>query len=97
MSLLNKPKLTPPNEQGFQFGIDDSLTEYAQKSQFNGGNELPAIPYHVLQVWKDDKLVSRLIVDDNTNEPVADMPGFEAIAARLDVMKLATKMKPKKQ
>ena len=97
MSFLEKPELSPPNEDGFQFGIDKSLTEYAQTRQFNAGNELPAIPYHVLQVWKDDKLVSRLIVDSKTNEPVADMPGFESIAARLDMMKLATKMIPKKQ
>ena len=95
MSFLDKPELSPPNDKGFQFGIDKSLTEYAQTSQFNAGNELPAIPYHVLQVWKNDKLVSRLIVDSKTNEPVADMPGFESIAARLDIMKLDAKSKEK--
>lgn len=91
MSFLNKPKLTSPNEQGFQFGLDNSLTEYAKSEQLNGGNVLPAIDYHVLQVWKDDNLVTRMIVNSKTNEPVYEAPGFEACAAHLDIMKLSSK------
>lgn len=90
-SFIEKPELSPPNEQGFQFGVDKSLTEYAQTEQYNAGNVLPAINYHVLQVWKDDKLVTRLIVDSKTNEPVKDVAGFEACAAHLDMMKLHIK------
>lgn len=90
-TILTKPELSPPNEQGYQFGVDESLTKYAKTSQFNAGNELPAIPYHVLQVWKDDKLVTRLIVDTKTNEPVFDENGYEACAAKLDMMKLKAK------
>ena len=90
-TILTKPELSPPNEQGFQFGIDESLTKYAKTEQFNYGNPLPAINYHVLQVWKDDNLVTRLIVDSKTNEPVDDVAGFEAVAAKLDLMKLKIK------
>ena len=91
-TFLGKPKLTPPNENGFQFGVDESLTSYAKTEQFNVGNTLPAIDYHVLQVWKDGNFVTRLIVDSKTNTPVKDLPGFEACAAHLDMMKLKAKM-----
>lgn len=94
-TLLDKPKLSAPNEKGYQFGIDESLTHYAKTSQYNAGNELPGINYHVLQVWKDDKLVTRLIVDSKTNEPVDDVAGFEAVAAKLDLMKLKIKNEKK--
>ena len=90
-TILTKPELSPPNEKGYQFGVDESLTKYAQTEQFNYGNPLPAIKYHVLQVWKDGNLVTRLIVDSETNETVDDIAGFEAVAAKLDLMKLKIK------
>ena len=90
-TLLDKPQLTPPNEQGYQFGVDEGLTKYAQTEQYNAGNVLPAINYHVLQVWKDGNLASRLIVDSKTNKPVYDTGSYEAIAAHLDMMKLKIK------
>ena len=91
--FFKKPKLTPPNEQGFQFGIDEGLTEYARSSQYNDGNELPAINYHVLRVYKDDSLVSMLVVDSKDNRPVKECKGLEACATYLDMLKLAKKMK----
>lgn len=95
MSFIDKPELTAPNDKGFQFGVDKSLTEYAQTEQYNAGNVLPAINYHVLQVWKNDNLITRLIVNSETNEPVKDVAGFEACAAYLDMMKLDTKASEK--
>ena len=54
MGFLDKPKLSEPNELGFQFGINESLTEYAHKKQPQwGGSSLPSVKITVLEVWKD--------------------------------------------
>lgn len=94
MGFFKKPKLSPPNELGFQFGIDESLTEYAHKELEQwGGNVLPALKVTVLQVWKDDYHVSNLIVDEETNEPIKECFGFEATACMLDALKVLEKSK----
>ena len=46
-----KPKLTEPNEMGFQFGINETLTNYAKSEQPQwGGNALPPVDITVLEV-----------------------------------------------
>ena len=91
--LFDKPKLSEPNEQGYQFGINDSLTEYAHKEQNNWGNILPPIDVTVLEVWKNDKRISFLLVDEKTNTEIDEAFGFEAAAVALDKYKLAKKIK----
>ena len=73
---MDKPKLSPPNEKGFQFGINDNLTKYAH------GYKLKIT---VLEVWKDDKIVSYLLVDEETNEPLKDCRGIEATGVAIDL------------
>jgi hypothetical protein len=88
MGLFNKPKLSEPNEMGFQFGIDESLTEYAHKEQLQwGGSSLPGVKITVLEVWKDGQRVSYLLIDEKTNEPVKEAQGYEAAAVAIDVFK----------
>ena len=72
---MDKPKLSPPNEKGFQFGINDNLTKYAHKF---------GLKITTLEVWKDDRLVSFLLVDEETNEPMKDCQGLEAAACAID-------------
>lgn len=91
MSFFDKPKLSEPNEMGFQFGINESLTEYAHKEQFNCGNVLPPIRLTVLEVWKDDKHVSNILVDEETNQPIDESNGYEATAVCIDKHKLIKK------
>ena len=89
--MFDKPKLSEPNEAGYQFGIDASLTEYAHKEQENSGNPLPAVDISVLQVWKDDKLVTYLLVDDRNNVAIDEAIGYEAAAVAIDKYKLLKK------
>ena len=84
-NFFKKPKLSEPNEMGFQFGINESLTDYAHKKQLQSANNyLPPINVTVMEVWKDDKLVTYLLVDEKTNEPIDEAQSFEAAAVALD-------------
>ena len=91
--LFDKPKLSEPNEMGFQFGVDDSLTEYAHKEVVQTATKsLPPVGITVLQVWKDDQLVTRILVDEKTNQPLEEAAGFEAAAVAIDKYKLLKDM-----
>ena len=88
-TFLDKPKLSEPNEMGFQFGIDEELTNYAHREVVQTATKsLPAVKITVLQVWKDDKLVSRLLVDEKTNKPIEERADFEAAAVAIDKYRL---------
>lgn len=94
MGIFKKPKLSPPNELGFQFGIDEGLTEYAHQKQWQTANTfLPPIKITVLQVWKDDTCVSYLLIDEETNNPVKECFGYEAAACALDSFKFLEQSK----
>lgn len=94
MSLFKKPeKLSEPNELGYQFGIADDLTEYAHKEQQNYGTTLPPVKITVLEVWKNDKRESWLLMDELTNSPINYYDNFEACAAAIDIYKLKIKSK----
>ena len=86
--FINKSNLTPPNDMGYQFGINDSLTKYAHSEQYNWGNILPPVDINVLEVWKDNKFQTFLFVDSKTNKELCDVQGYEAAAAKLDIFKL---------
>ena len=73
---MDKPKLSPPNEKGFQFGINENLTKYSHKL---------GLKISALEVWKDDKFVSFLLVDEKTNDALKDCQGIEAAACALDM------------
>ena len=88
MGLFEKPKLSEPNELGFQFGIDESLTKYAHDEQPQwGGSSLPGVKITVLEVWKDDKKISYLLIDEDTNEPIKEAQGYESAAVAIDMFK----------
>lgn len=91
MSLFHKPKLSEPNEMGFQFGIAEDLTKYAHERQEQWGNShLPSLDITVLEVWKDDRLNAYLFIDEKTNQPVKEVThGYEAAACALDAFKAA--------
>lgn len=89
--MFDKPKLSEPNEIGYQFGIDTSLTDYAHNEQENSGNPLPAVNISVLQVWKDDKLVAYLLIDERNNIAIDESIGYEAAAVAIDKYKLIKK------
>ena len=86
-------KLSEPNELGYQFGINKSLTEYAHKTQLNWGNELPSVDITVFEVWKDNKFEAYLLVDEKTNKELKDYTDFESAAVGIDQYKLAKKLK----
>lgn len=87
--FFEKPKLTPPNQQGYQFGKNESLTEYAHQEQLQwGGNSLPPVGITVLEVWKDDKREAYLLIDEKTNEAIDEQHGYEAAAVAIDKFKL---------
>ena len=86
--FFDKPKLTPPNQQGYQFGKNESLTEYAHKEQPQwGGSSLPSVNITVLEVWKDDKREAYLLVDEKTNAAIDEQHGYEAAAVAIDKFK----------
>ena len=86
--FFDKPKLSEPNELGFQFGKNDSLTEGAHREQLQwGGNSLPSVDITVLEVWKNDKRVAYLLVDEKTNAAIDEQSGYEAAAVAIDKFK----------
>ena len=89
--MFDKPKLSEPNEIGYQFGIDTFLTDYAHKEQENSGNLLPAVDIGVLQVWKDDKLIAYLLIDEENNIAIDESIGYEAALVAIDKYKLIKK------
>lgn len=87
-NFFEKPKLSEPNEMGFQFGINKSLTKYAHEKQWQtAARYLPSVNITVMEVWKDDKCVTYLLVNDETNEPIDEAQGFEAAACAIDKYK----------
>ena len=90
---FDKPKLSEPNEAGYQFGIDKSLTDYAHKEVIQSATtSLPPVKITVLQVWKDDKHITNLLVDEKTNKVLQECHGFEATAVAIDKFKLIKQM-----
>ncbi len=89
--LFDKPKLSEPNEMGFQFGINEDLTKWAHDEQNNWGNIMPSVNITVLEVWKDDVRQAYLLVDEKTNEPIQDCNDYEAAAVAIDKYKLLYK------
>ena len=86
--FFDKPKLTEPNEMGYQFGKNESLTEYAHQEQLQwGGSSLPPVNITVLEVWKNDKREAYLLVDEATNNPIDEQQGYEAAAVAIDKFK----------
>ena len=87
--FLNKTNLSEPNELGYQFGINKSLTDYAHSKQLQSvGTYLPSVDITVLEVWRDDKFQTYLLVDEKTNSPIDESAGFEAAAVCIDKYKL---------
>ena len=92
-TLTDKKNLSKPNELGYQFGINTSLTEYAHKEQNNWGNILPPVKISVLEVWKNDIFETFLLVDEETNKELEAQNGFEEAAVAIDRWKLLEKSK----
>ena len=89
--MFEKTKLSEPNELGYQFGINKSLTEWAHQEQNNWGNILPPVDITVLEVWKDGSLVTYLLVDEKTNKEIDEAQGYEATAVAIAKWKLIKK------
>lgn len=92
--MFEKPTLTEPNELGFQFGLNKSLTEYANKEQLQYGNGvLPALyGWKVLEVWKDNNRITYLLLDNEGKER-GENSGYEAMAYKIDAYKLLEQSK----
>ena len=89
-----KPKLTEPNEMGFQFGINETLTNYAKSEQPQClGNALPPVDITVLEVLKDDEFKTFLFVDNKTKKELCDVYGLGAAAAKIDIYKIEKRFK----
>ena len=90
-TLTDKKNLSAPNELGYQFGINTSLTEYAHREQNNWGNVLPPVKITVLEVWKNDVFETFLLVDEKTNKELEEHSDFESAAVAIDKYKLLEK------
>ena len=86
--FFDKPKLTEPNEMGYQFGKNESLTDYAHQKQWQTAEKfLPPVGITVLEVWKDDKREAYLLIDEKTNAAIDEQYGYEAAAVAIDKFK----------
>lgn len=87
--IFDKPKLSEPNEMGYQFGINESLTEYAHQKQWQAADKfLPPVSITVLEVWKNDKREAYLLIDEKTNNAIDEQFGYEAAAVAIDKFKI---------
>lgn len=87
--IFDKLKLSEPSEMGYQFGINESLTEYAHKKQWQTSDKfLPPVSITVLEVWKNDKREAYLLIDEKTNNAIDEQFGYEAASVAIDKFKL---------
>lgn len=71
------------NEQGYEWWIDTSSTDYA-RSDTRPGHPLKAICFYVR---KDGRALSRVLIDENTNDVLADEQNLEALAVKIDILR----------
>ena len=73
------------NEEGVKWWKDEDLTDYARRKDVHG-TRLEHIV--VWQVEFPDGVKTRLLVDNDKGEPLYENQGLEAMAVRIDVMKM---------
>lgn len=80
MIVYNEDKFLSKNDSGFEFYLDKSLTDYANK---DCGEK-----YKVVKIFKDGNPEGRLLYVNN--EPYCELGiGIEAAASKIDVIKFA--------
>lgn len=84
-TIFDKPKLTPPNDKGFQFGLCESLTKYAQKDDPVTG--MPGVKLTIVEVWKDDRRVAYLFQNEKGEVVAEETHGLEAAACKIDAFR----------
>ena len=81
-----KPYFTNP--EGFEWWIDKSSTQWAHRDiEPTGGKGAKNLLCFIVR--KDEKPVSRVVMDKNTNEVVYENGNLEAVACWLDMYKVA--------
>lgn len=84
-----KPYWVNP-ENGIEWYIDKETTKWCSRDDFNDTPKLNAIVFIVAE-RKDGKLnaISRVLLDKDTNKVLADETSLEALAVKIDILRLA--------
>lgn len=67
---MHDENFSEQDEKGFQFCIDEELTDFCKTEQPSPADPkvtLPAIPYTVLQVWQWAKFRCWVLIEDETH------------------------------
>lgn len=91
MSFFHSDKPDFVNEIGTKFWKDKILTDHAQYTD-NTKCKLDAVCFYV-ELKTGER--TYLLVDKNTNEPIAEEPGIEAMGVKIDVLKFLAQEKRK--
>lgn len=72
--------LSEPNELGYQFCIDKGLTNYCSEQRLN---------FHVIQVWRFNELITRILIDSKTGDPIKEEKNIEQIKLIIEMLKIS--------
>ena len=79
------------NKEGFEWYVDESLSIRAIREHPLGHPPLSAVCF---MIRKDEKFLSRVLMDSETREIVADEPSVEEMATKIDRLRAAKHLKP---
>ena len=84
-----KPYWVNP-ENGLEWYVDKSTTEWCKKEHINGWKKLNAVVFYVAE-RKDGKVspLERVLIDAKTNEPLAAETSLEAMAVKIDMIRMS--------
>lgn len=91
MTVLNE-KLLGVNEEGFEWYLNIGLTKHLHEDKLSVDGEIIGKKLRdnlvAIRIQKEKKTISYIIFDKEKKEIVYDCGGFEACAAKIDLLKL---------
>ena len=77
-------------ENGLEWYVDKSTTDWCTREHINGWKKLNAIVFYVAE-RKEGKVnpLERVLIDKKTNEPLACETSLEAMAVKIDMLRLS--------
>lgn len=77
-------------ENGLEWYVDKSTTELCKRNHINGLKKLNAVVFYVAE-RKDGKVspLERVLIDAKTNEPLAAETSLDAMAVKIDMIRMS--------
>jgi hypothetical protein len=77
-------------DNGFEWYVDKDTTKWCTRETLNDLPKLNAVCFYVVKVTGDVReAVSRVLIDKDTNAMLADETNLEAMAVKIDMLRIA--------